>query len=152
MQPRPFTPYQPRPLSFLGVREVKGYRLKVYSIVYGERPFRADPFEQGLAVAAAELPQPSVTAGRPGVGFVIEHQGRTGDYLILSWWDQENELPTRVFVSAPAGWRPATGGESFCVWDLRVVWSEREAYVSTMLSGRSGGVEAYLSSVAASYA
>lgn len=139
-----YTPYQPRPLTFLGVREVRGYRLKVYSIVYGDAPFRADLFEDGLARAAAELPQPAVVGGRPGVGFAVLHQGRTGNYAVLGWWDNENELPLRVFVTGPDGWRPAAGGESVCVWDLRVVWWEREAYVGTVLSGGADGIETYL--------
>lgn len=90
------------------------------------------------------MPRPAVGDGRPGVGFAILHQGRTGDYLILGWWDRENELPTRVFIRDADGWRPANGGESFCVWDLRVLWWEREAYVGTVLAGRDDGVEAYM--------
>jgi hypothetical protein len=54
--------------------------------------------------------------------------------------------------SGPEGWRPAAGGESFCVWDLRVIWWEREAYVTTVLAGRPGGVEAYVATVAEGYA
>jgi hypothetical protein len=42
------------------------------------------------------------------------------------------------------------GGESFCVWDLRVIWWE--AYVTAVLAGRPGGVEAYLTTVAEGYA
>ena len=82
----------------------------------------------------------------------IEHHGATGDYLVVGWWDRENELPTRVYYRGPDGWRAAAGGESFCVWDLRVMWWEREAYVATVLSGRADGAEAYLAATAAGYA
>jgi len=143
-----YTPYLPRPLTFLGVESVAGYRLKVYSICYGDRPFERDGFRDGWDLSAAALPQPATTADRPGVGFAILHQGRTGDYAILGWWDRENELPLRVFVRDSSSWRPAEGGESVCVWDLHVIWAEREAYVGTVLSGRAGGVEAYLATVA----
>jgi hypothetical protein len=129
------TPYQPRPLAALGVVELCGFRLKACSIVYGDEPFDRARFEGGLCLAERELPAPAVATGRPGVGFVILHQGRTGPYLILAWWDNENELPVRVFLEDAVGWRPAAAGESFCVWDLRVLWHEREAYVRTMLSG-----------------
>jgi hypothetical protein len=64
-----------------------------------------------------------------------------------SRFNRENELPTRVFVRADDGFRPAMRGESFCVWDLRLIWSEREAYVATALAGRDGGIEAYLAAV-----
>ena len=139
-----FTPYQSRPVAFLGVESLAGYRLKVYAIQHGNRAFARERFAAGWALAAGALPQPVVNAGRPGAGFVILHAGRTGDYVILCWWDRENELPTRVFLSDAGEWRPATGGESFCVWDLRVIWHEREAYVGTVLSGDAGGLETYL--------
>ena len=67
--------------------------MKVYSIRYGEEPFDRGRFEACGPLVRAALPQPSCTAGRPGVGFILMHQGRTGDYLILCWWDRENELP-----------------------------------------------------------
>ena len=73
------------------------------------------------------------------------------DYLILAWWDRENELPIKVFVkgdSDPA-WRRARGGESVCVWDLDVLWHEREAYVATLLGpDQAGARERYLERVA----
>jgi hypothetical protein len=139
-----FAPYEPRPLAFLGGASVAGYRLKVYSILYGDRPFDAARFRRTREIAATALPQPAVTTSRPGIGFAIQRQGKTGDYVIFGWWDQENELPIRVFVADAGGWRPARDGESFCVWDLRVIWSEREAYVGTVLAGRDDVVDAYL--------
>lgn len=141
---RTFRPYAPRPVQFTGVVEHAGYRLKQYTIVYAG-PFRTDDFAEGLRLALAELPAPAVTAERPGVAFAIAHQGNGADYVVLGWWDRENELPLRVFVreKTPAGaWRPASGAESVCVWDLEVIWFEREAYVRTVLAG--GEVAGYL--------
>jgi hypothetical protein len=142
--------FEPRPLQHLGVVDYRGCRLKKYSIVHGDTPFRTDGFEEGMRLAERELPTPAVNAERPGVGFVIMHRGRTGDYLILCWWDRENELPIRVYVRDKNGWRAAVGGESVCVWDLRVIWWEREAYVATVL-GR-GSIEDYLANTASGYA
>lgn len=137
-----FCPFEPRPVRFLGIEAIHGYRLKCYSIVYGDAPFRREEFDGGMTLAVNALPSPAVTGGRPGVGFAILHQGRTGHYLILSWWDNENELPTRVFVRTDGEWRPGREHESFCVWDLEVMWRERKAYVGTLLAGKSA--EAYL--------
>ena len=148
-----FTRYQPRPLSFLGVEAVAGYLLKVYAIrPAADQPVERERFAERWDLAAGVLPQPAVAEGRPGVGVAILHQARGDDYLILSWWDRENELPTRVFLGGPKGWRAAQGGESFCVWDLRVMWWEREAYVGTVLAGRADGVEAYLTTTMDGYA
>lgn len=140
-----YTPFEPRDIRFQGLREVRGHRLKIYSIVQGDRPFVPAPFEGGLHRAYGSFPEAAPEAGRPGLGFVILHQG-FGDYVVLCWWDRENELPTRVFVRADDLWRPARGGESFCVWDLQVMWYEREAYVSSLLArGGSAAADTYLS-------
>ena len=139
-----FRPYTPRPVRFGAVAEPAGYRLKQYAIVYAG-PFKDGDFADGLRLAFAELPTPAVTDERPGVGFVIAHQGNGVDYVVLGWWDRENELPLKVFVrpQTPDGqWRPARGAESVCVWDLEVIWFERQAYVETVLGG--GDAEAYL--------
>src|SRR5919198_1368337 len=104
-------PYAPRPVRFLGPHEHAGWRLKVYGIAFGGGPLERPRFDPGVQLALAALPSPAVTAARPGVGFLILHQGRTGDYAVLGWWDNENELPLRVFVRPPgaAAWRPAQG-------------------------------------------
>jgi hypothetical protein len=139
-----FMPFAARPIRFLGVNEQFGYRLKTYSITYGESPLNGATFERGMAMATRELPVPAYDVGRPGLGFVICHQGRTGDYIILCWWDRENELPIRVFVRDDRSWRPAQGSESVCAWDLEVIWHERCAYVETMLKPNiESPVEAY---------
>lgn len=143
-----YVPYQPRPIQFHEPRDVHGQRLELYSIRYGQDPIRWDVFEPGLTKAYADVPAPDVACGRPGLGFVIAHQGRTGDYIILGWWDSENELPLRVFVRDQSGWRTARSSESVCVWDLEVIWHERQAYVATLLAG--GSPDAYLASVMAS--
>ena len=143
-----YTPYKPRPLHFLGIETIAGYRLKGYSIHYGDADFDRGRFEGGWKLVSATLPQPAAAKGRPEVGFVILHQGKTGDYFILCWWDHENELPIKVFVRDASAWRPANEGESVCVWDLRVIWWEREAYVATMMSGKPDGLEEYLARVA----
>jgi len=142
-----FARYAPRPISFHGLERTGGHALKVYSIQYGDTPFDRVRFTGAWALVTESLPTADIEIGRPGVGFVILHQGATGDYFVLCWWDNENELPTRVFVRGDDGWRPARGGESFCVWDLRVIWSEREAYVATALAGHEGGIEEYLAAV-----
>jgi len=147
-----FTRYQPRPLNFLGVESVAGHRLKLYAIRPGDQTFDRGRFEDVWELATRALPQPDVAAGRPGVGFAILHQGAASDFFVLCWWDGQIELPTRVCVRGREGWRPAAGGESFCVWDLRVFWWEREAYVATVLAGRQDGLEAYLATVAEGYA
>ncbi|HEU0300932.1 MAG TPA: hypothetical protein VFR37_15830 [Longimicrobium sp.] len=128
-------PYASRPIRFHGVREHRGWRIKVYSIVYDAHGPDWGRFREGRELAMEALPEPEGEEGRPGVGFAIAHQGRNADYFVLGWWDRENELPLRIFVrEGGEGWRPAQGSESICVWDLQVLWFEREAYVATLMN------------------
>ena len=142
-------PFEPRPIQFLRIHEHEGWRIKLYSIALDAAAVDEDGFAQGLVLALAALPQPATTQERPGAAYCVMHQGRGADYLVLGWWDRENEMPVRVFV-CPAeedAWRAARGSESFCVWDLQVVAFERDAYVATVLAEPSLGVRAYLDSV-----
>ena len=129
-------PYAPRPIHPDGLLETGGWRLKGYAITLPDAEVDPSDFTSGVALALESLPEPARADGRPALGILIAHEGRDARYVVLAWWDRENELPTRVFVS-PASeggeWRPARDGESFCVWDMQVLWFEREAYVETML-------------------
>jgi hypothetical protein len=124
------------------VLAVSGWKVKLYSISHDGSPIRWNEFQEGFRLARATLPQPATAPGRPGVAFAIAHHGKTADYAVLAWWDHGNELPLKVFVrppSAGARWRPAREGESVCVWDLEIIWEEREAYVETVL-GKNGAL------------
>jgi hypothetical protein len=141
-------------VRFLGVREHDHYQIKTYSILHASQRYSPDTFESGFRFAASHLPRSAAPPAsphprpRPGLAFAILHQGLTGDYFILAWWDRENELPLRVFVREPdeqpaganpgasAHWRPAsaTNGESICIWDLHILWHERQAYIATLLN------------------
>jgi len=131
--------YVDRPTRFAGIHTHDGWRLKMYDIVYGSEPLDEAAYEDGMALVHEILPRPAVTRVRPGVGLIIRHQGRGVHYLVLCWWDRENELPIRVWVkeTGPKGtWRPASasGGESICVWDMQVIEHERRAYIEHVLA------------------
>jgi hypothetical protein len=130
-------PYRPRDVRFRGLHEWRGWRLKEYSVVYAGAALDRDMFAEGLALALPTLPRPAVTLQRPGVGFVILHQGRGISYLVVGWWDRENEIFSRTFwrpFGADSLWREGTSGETACVWDLQVFWFEREAYLRHVLA------------------
>ena len=140
--------YEDRPIDFLEVRRVLEWRLKTYAITYGSEVLDSDVYDRGTDLASRELPQPAVNEGRGGVGFVICHQGRGIHFLVLNWWDRENELFNRVFTrgfGAIDEWQPAARGETACVWDLQGIAHEREAFVNHVLSRPSApDFEAYL--------
>lgn len=134
---KPSQAYEPRAIQFKEVLEQAGWQIKLYVLLYGDQELIWKPIERGLSLALNALPQPARTQVRPGLGFLLAHQGRTNIYLVLCWWDQENELCTRVFVHPlqnEGDWRGAQENESFCVWDLEVMFFEREAYIAAILA------------------
>ncbi|MFQ5562827.1 MAG: isochorismatase [Parvularculaceae bacterium] len=148
---KPFapTPYRPRETAFIGVGDYGGWRLKRYAIRRPGDSIDRARFEEGFKEALDALPRPATTPSRPGVGFVIFHPGAAMLYVVLCWWENENELVIHTFVTerAPgAEWRDGGDDYSFCVWDLEVIWAERRLYVETVL--RESGppdIEGYLS-------
>jgi hypothetical protein len=83
------------------------------------------------------------------VGFACIHQGKTGNFAFIDWWADENELHHHVYVStdaAPETFRYVTpDGLIACVWDLRLMWFEREAWVSSALQkGATPDLAGYL--------
>jgi hypothetical protein len=146
---RPAEPYAPRPTAYLGLLDRNGWRIRSWFIHHPDAAPDMGRFSLVVdeAVGAA-LPQPAVTDRRPGAAVLIAHQGKAVDYLVLGWWDNENELPLRVWVDTGLGWRAAEGSESICVWDLEVLWRERERYVAHVLAADPPDVEAYLTAPA----
>src|SRR5688572_17493539 len=95
--------YEPRPIHPLGLLQQGEWQIKCYSIVFGGGLFDRDRFDRGVSLAIEALPTPARTPQRPGIAILIAHQGNGADYVVLGWWDRENELPIRVFVRDLAG-------------------------------------------------
>lgn len=143
--------FAPRRIQFRNLIALRDWRIKRYTITRSKVGDATDwgEFVNGRELAAQALPNPARTSERPGLAFIVEHRGADADYIVLCWWDRENELPTRLFVRDQHGegdWHEATGGESFCVWDLQVISFERNAYVGTLLAEGADetAVDAYL--------
>lgn len=137
-----YAPYAPRKCSFLGWFAASGWRLKLYAIAAeGKRVdperFGADGDAPPMTSLIDALPPPDFDKGTPGVGFAILHEGTSARYLVGGWWINQNELASRVWVDLGdgAGWIQAHELFSFCVWDLEVIWHERNAYVATFMHG-----------------
>ncbi len=70
--------------------------------------------------------------------------------ITVDWWEHSNELRHHVFraeANHPLHFDDLTAtGEAFCVWELRVIGFERDAWLETMLDSIDGPEEvAYLS-------
>lgn len=137
--------YRDRTIRPQGSTTIANWRLKVYDINCPNTPADPADYQGALNLLAALLPQPPVTRNRIGMGFIIAHPGAKMRYLVGCWWDNQNELVTRVFVCPPGGeWQPAGDAYSFCVWDLEVMWFERNRWVDYVLTDGRRDPEGYM--------
>lgn len=83
------------------------------------------PFQARLAQVKAE--RGLDWANLPA--FAIFHRGASFLYLVLCWWGNDNELFNSVSVLTEQGWVEDPRRFSFCVYDLEVMWFERQAFI-----------------------
>ena len=107
--------------------------IKRYAIAATDAPVQPGLFEERLA--RVKQRKDWDWSGRPA--FAIFHAGATGLYLVLAWWDNDNELFVSVSFRGESGdWVEDPLRHSFCLYDLEVIWAERQAYIDTLHSGR----------------
>jgi hypothetical protein len=121
--------------------------------VYGIAHSRATPslglIEAAKGVAADRLAAVAPSMQHYSVGFLGIHEGRTSNFVFVDWWADENELHHHVYVSPkdePQRLNYATPtGVIACVWDLRVLAFERQAWLDTVLKPAGNvNLDAYL--------
>lgn len=142
-------PHTPRRIRFLELWEHEGWRMKLYGICENDDVPHREYVEMGKSIASRLLPRESDTPDRHGLGFVVIHEATMFNQIVVDWWERSNELRHHVFKAEtrhPLHFENITAtGEAFCVWELRVIGFERDAWVDTMLDNPDGmDVMAYL--------
>ena len=142
------TPYKPRHVRFVRREALHGWQLKLYSIALnGKEP---DPgfVEATRDLAAAVLPQPPVADDRYGVAFATAHDTASAYIALVYWWQSENELHQRIYVSPkgdPIAFTQVENQPAGCVWELAIVDFERRAWIEDVLANPTGpDVDRYL--------
>ncbi|MFG2129152.1 hypothetical protein ACGFNV_15320 [Streptomyces sp. NPDC048751] len=126
-----------RPARFVGVRELSGHLVKVYSL---QAPGR-DVTEQAVDVAA-RIAEGHLALGRTrgslGLAVLITHAGGDGDYVLVHTWIEGLMSDLAVFAG-PAGQpdqlRPGRTGLTPCVWEAAILAHERDAFARHLLDG-----------------
>ena len=152
--------YRSRPVRFLGVADLTGWRVKTYGIsAAAERPPEALT-EAAKRLARDRLPHPpawsppvgddaEIRKDRYGVAIMIVHEAREGCFVLVSWWVGENMLEHHAWFASdgpPFAFESlADTGIAACVWELAVLAFERDAWVETVLARPDEpDLEAYL--------
>lgn len=141
--------YATRSFRFLRLIEPNGWRIKLYGIRYGAPEVDPALVESALPELLARLESPEAGQNHYGVGFAAVHQGKTGNFVFIDWWADENELHHHVFVSSmerPDSFTYVTpSGLAACAWDLHLLCFERQAWVETVLANPEGpDLDAYV--------
>lgn len=149
-QPDVFSPYSKRRVRPLPLLEFEDWRLKVYGVTAEGRRLDAALVNAARDAARRLLPKPGVAAPlRYGAGFVIAHAGLDANFVVIGWWGAQNELSLRVLTSPPGQTRcleerTNAEGSVACVWDMAILWAEREAWVTHVLRPGGADFEGYL--------
>lgn len=99
--------------------------IKIYTISAKQASVDKLPFLAHLA----EVKESRAIVWSDTPAFAIFHDGSSALYLVVAWWGNDNELFTSVSVRTPSGWIEEPSRFSFCLWDMEVMWHERNAFV-----------------------
>ena len=117
-------PYKTRPIRYLGVWELIGWRMKAYSIAYGKDTVRGELVDAARRVALERISRAGESVNHYGVGFIGIHEGKNGNFVFVDWWADGNELHHHVYTSPldqPDELTYMTPtGLAACAWDLRI--------------------------------
>jgi hypothetical protein len=120
--------------------EINGWKLKVYGIsatrdLSDKDTVAAVMIERGRQIAESVFAR-NPTTNSYGLGYVIFHEGRLANWLLLDWWADEIQIRHHLYRSdsaTPAGFERVTSDLIACIWELRLIAFEREAWIETML-------------------
>ena len=130
--------FEKRPVRFLKLIRHHEWMIKVYSI----SAFRevADPLYVDAAIANLnEWLQPADKTGLQSyhIATLILHECKEGCFAIINWWIDDNMMQHFVYLTSPH--RPvdfkiySDSGIVTCVWELAVLWHERNAWIEHVL-------------------
>jgi hypothetical protein len=142
-------PFKTRPIRFLELwTPSDAWRIKVYGIAAaGPRP-DACVIDAAKRVAAARLAQVNGSRPQHGVGFLGIHQGMTGCFVFIDWWsvvELNHHLYHAPLDDPDALKYHLPDNPIACVWDLKLISHERDAWVDCVLNNPAGpDLDAYL--------
>jgi len=132
------TQYQTRPIRFIELHEHQDWIIKIYSICIKNERVSSTHIELAKQQLNEWL---KLSKNYPLTTYqlatLIIHEGKEGCFAILNWWIDDNMLQNHVFVathSDPDHFKLFSDkGIITCVWELAVIWFERNAWVEHVL-------------------
>lgn len=130
--------YQPRAIRFLGLENIGDWTVKLYSISCKSEYASEEQIQAAKVRIPDWLHQAELTRyPHYKAATLIVHDGRDGCFAIISWWTGENMLQLFVYMAdeeEPDQFHLISDkGIVSCVWEMGVLWFERNAWVKKVL-------------------
>jgi hypothetical protein len=142
--------YKKRSIRYIELWEVDGWKFKVYGIAYkGEYP-KKESINLAKSITKNQIREIHVNSKIYNVGFIVVHEAREANFILVDYWTGENMLCNHAYLSsfekqAQIEYLTPTGLTA-CVWELRVICFEREAWIKSILANPKGpDINQYLS-------
>ena len=142
--------YKPRPVRFLEVYRHSDWLVKIYSISIRNEFVNESTIEYAKQQLSKWLHNSNChTLDNYKLATLILHEGKEGCFAIINWWVDENMLQHFVYLAKneePTSFELySDNGIIVCVWEMAVLWFERNAWVENILMQASDpDVNAYL--------
>jgi hypothetical protein len=142
------SPYKARPIRFLEVHSHQGWLVKIYSISAHHEfvsPENVREAKENLTEWLAKSQLNNLETYQ--IANLIIHEAREGCFAVINWWIDDNMLQHFVyFKNQSTTFQPYSNqGVVTCVWELAVLWFERNAWVKHILeNNQHPNFQAYL--------
>lgn len=130
--------YKARSVRFMDYVNSNGWTIKVYGISMRKALVSTELIEYAKSNLAKWLEKSNdypLTTYK--VATLIVHEGREGVFTLLNWWIDENMIQNQVYFSTydkPNDFEYFSDrGIICCVWELAVIWFERNAWIQHVL-------------------
>lgn len=142
-------PYQPRPIRFLEVIEHNNWLIKLYSIAIKNEKVSTTNIEKIKPLLDTWLLKSKLhKLDTYNIATLILHEGKEGCFAIINWWIDENMLQNFVYLLKEDSDQYklfSQNGIITCVWEMAVLWHERNAWVKHVLQQHNNpNIKGYL--------
>ena len=148
--------FAPRQIRFLEYYIIHEWRLKVYTIT-AKQEFSGLTFVEQAKTQLSDWLDLSqhTNLAHYNIATLIFHECKEGCFAIINWWIDENMLQHYVFLAKnPTDNFSAYSsiyGITTCVWELEILWHERNAWIEHVLKDNKQNFDAYLNTLLNKY-
>lgn len=131
--------FKKRAVKYLDLIEFGDWKFKLYSMKYDESrvtPGIKNAIKENLPDWVKEKSQVNDFPNYK-IGTVIVHEAMDSILVVVNWWVYENVIQNHVYIAEyeqPNKFADFTSqGLRFCVWEMNVLWHERNLWVEHVL-------------------